>query len=200
MDYPRLSTVAWLAIFTALCFVTARWVGDRSSAGWDLFRLLMVLVGISFAVLTLFEAANLVAHYGAARYYEIQRASATTERVKLLEAWSRLTPEQAAAFGATSINLAWVISGLDGEVIPFVLRVPGGEISVSFLETFIVDSDEEYLIPIRRYGEGTREREYATLLTNTFVGNGWAEPARGNLPARWINKPAAERLLDRMAA
>jgi hypothetical protein len=54
-----------------------------------------------------------------------------------------------------------------------------------FLYEFIEASNDVFLCPIGAYSEGSEERAWAQALTAYFVRIGEAEPARGNMSARW---------------
>ena len=50
-------------------------------------------------------------------------------------------------------------------------------------------------MPVRRYGEGTNEREWAQVMTNYFTQKNFAEGAAGNHFARWIDYHGAMQSL-----
>jgi len=70
----------------------------------------------------------------------------------------------------------------------FSLEIGGAKIPYVWIDQFLRMGDGEYLCPVRMWSDGSREREWANLLTNWMVMMGFAAEARGMRPARWIER------------
>jgi hypothetical protein len=75
------------------------------------------------------------------------------------------------------------------------LRVENDSIPYWFVEKFYEMSSNTHLVPVRTWGAETRERRWATELTDYLCNFGLARPAAGNQPAAWVNAEAASTWL-----
>lgn len=206
IEYPKLQTPIILGIAGSFLLYLAMvdWLWPRAPGTFAaLLRVLCGVAGAWFLFMAAVSAFNLIAYDAGRRMAEINRARALTERVRLVETVSRMTPEQLAFIGrATPATLEYMIgfAGDEVEVLPMELRTQWGNIPVDFLRAFVDGSTNGYTPPIRTWGEGTRERDHAIATVALFTSYGWLSPAVGNNSARWINQPAAEALLERMGA
>lgn len=203
IDYPKLGTPIVLGISGAF-FLYAAWVEiwpREAGTALTLLRALFVIVGLWLLAMALISGVNLVAYDVGKRMMEINRARALTERVRLAETISRMTPEQLRFIGQSSgATLEWII-GIQGvdlvEALPMEIRTQWGGIPVDFFREFVDRSIGDFTPPVRTWGEGTRERDHAQALVALLMSYGWVSPAAGNNPARWTNRQAAEDLLKR---
>lgn len=120
-----------------------------------------------------------------------QRAWACSERVRLVMELANLNPEQLAALGqyAPIVELAggesvhepiqlWRIMGGSGETVP-----------VAFIRR-LMEMGSETALPAMRAMPETDYQHYR-LVIGDFIQRGWLSPARGNQPARWLNRAEA---------
>lgn len=202
IDYPKLQTPIILGIAGAFCLYAA-WVEiwpREAGMFLTLLRALLVISGLWLLAMALIAGVNLVAYDAGRRMVEINRARAITERVKLVETVSHMTSDQLAFIGRAQPATLEFIIGFEGDTvdaIPMELRTQWGNIPVNFIRDFVDQSTDGYTPPIRIWGEGTRERTNATALVALFTSYGWVSPAVGNNSAKWINREAAEALLER---
>ncbi len=118
-----------------------------------------------------------------------QRAWACSERVRLVMELRYLNADQLAALGKYAQVVE--IAGGDADVTPIpVWRMMGGEtVAVEFLRRLIGMGDATYLPAIRDLDDA--DVAQAREVIADFVTRGWVSPARGNQPARWINRAGA---------
>ena len=189
MDYPKLSAPVWLTLAALLCLILA-W---RQEQWADWLRLFLVCSGLLFLIVALVSLWDVVAFRANEHLLERNRANAITERVALVQALGKMNVDQLKALDHY-IPMVDVISGDAGPI--YVLRLPmNEECPMMFVKEFIRSGDDEYLQSIRSYREGTREREYAQMLTSWMTFQGWVSGAAGNRPARWVDKERALRAL-----
>jgi len=112
-----------------------------------------------------------------------RHAQAITPDSELVEKFSQLEPHQAEALMQMQARLV-AMPGIAGAVLEYDLgadqRVPA-----EFVRDFIEASSGPTLKPIRSFSEGTKAREWATIVTNWFIARGLARPAAGNASAMW---------------
>lgn len=203
IEYPKLGTPILLGIAGAFCLYAA-WVEiwpREAGAFLLLLRALLVIAGLWLFGMALIAGINLIAYDAGRRWAEINRARATSERVRLVETVSRMTPEQLAFIGKAKASTLEFMIGFQGDefdVMPMELRTEWGNVPVDFIRQFVDNSIDGYTPPIRTWGEGTRERGFAETLVTLFTSYGWLSPAMGNRSAEWTNYNAAVALLERM--
>lgn len=177
--------ITWLSLAGAGAGLA--WWGGR--VGADLHGLAEI-----GAALLLFAAllalVNWLSYQVGQRIKEQIEARSYTERVRVLQEVGRLSVEQVRLL---ELNTP-VISVLAGEPEPcYYLRVGGGEVPFQFISRFLELSDRQYLCPVSTWAEGTKNREWAVLLTSHLVLMGFAAPGRGNRPATWNDQARALR-------
>jgi hypothetical protein len=203
IEYPKLGTPIILGVIGSFCLYLA-WVEIwPREAGMFLavLRALLVIAGLWMIGAAFIAGINLVAYDTGRRMSEIYRARALTERVRLVETVSRMTPEQLAFIGKAQKSTLEFVIGWQGDtfdVMPMELRTQWGNIPVDFIRQFVDQSVDGYTPPIRTWGEGTRERGFAEALVALFTSYGWINPAMGNRSAEWLNYEAAQEMLERM--
>jgi hypothetical protein len=181
MDYPKLSTPILLGLLAILCLALA-WKQEE----WpEWLRLCLVAAGMFLLFWTLVTTLNTIHFASNKRYDEYQRSAAITERVAVLEKLRQLSPEQLKALDRY-VPVIGIIAGDEGPA--YMLHLPTQNVPMTFVRELLGLSDEEYMAPIRTYGEGTKEREWAQGFTGYAIFNGWATPASGPYSARWINR------------
>lgn len=180
---PRLSATVVLALGAGLANVLSR---QPRAAEW-------VTGWLELATLVLAIAAGLsLAEWSSDRWVErvraYRQALAISERAALLERISRMDAVQ-IEFAKHYTPVIELSAAEDGPVM--WLRVAAGTIPMAFIEEFIGASEGNFLCPIRRFAEGTPEREWAERFTSWAIWQGWASEAAGNRPARWVDQARA---------
>lgn len=163
-------------------------LGNQEFTFWRGFLILLALVLVFFGFL---QVLDWIAYKTAVRISAMRQAQTITPEIRLLETLSRIRPEQwAFAVDHGIIPVAELLTTTEG-VSPF-LRVIGGElVPLSFVSDYMNRSADRspYLLPVRVFSHGSRERDLAQALVNHLVTLGMAEEARGNLPPRLIVSP-----------
>ena len=181
MNYPGLFTPILLALLAVLSLSLA-WKQERFP---EWLRVFLMLAGLILLVMATFAVIDLLADRYATYQSRMYAAQARTEAVLKLEAFARLTSEQATFFMASAANILMVMD--NGLATEFVFRWMNQEIPFTFVEAFIDAGGSDYLCPVRNYPEGTNEREWARVLTGFFTQKGLAEEAKGPHPAKWLD-------------
>ena len=83
----------------------------------------------------------------------------------------------------------------DPAPVLYAVRMGDESVPYDFVHTFFALADDKYLPPVRQWAEGSINRQFAVLLTNHLILMGYAEPAKGNQAATWINRQRAMRWL-----
>ena len=65
----------------------------------------------------------------------------------------------------------------------------------SFVRLMLKGGKDGHLYPVRRFGDGTKEREWAELLTGNLVTMGYAERGSGPRAANWKDEETEARAL-----
>lgn len=73
----------------------------------------------------------------------------------------------------------------------YQIRLPGGDVSMEFMEEFLRLSTDTDLPEVRQWSGGTYKRDAAQNITAYFVSKGYALGAAGNRSATWVNKTLA---------
>lgn len=120
-----------------------------------------------------------------------QRAWACSERVRLVMELANLNPEQIAALGQYAPVVELAGGNSDYTPIPMwrVMGSAGDTVSIAFIQRLIEMGDEVSLPAMRSLPE-TDYAQYK-LVMGDFVQRGWVSPARGNQPARWLDRQGA---------
>lgn len=176
----------WILLSIGACMLTI--LAIRIEA-MDIRMFIWSVAGL-FYVIAALDLANWIAYQYSARLRNIREAMAITEHVRILQAVANLNDYQARLLESGS-PVVKVLAGYPDPI--FVLQVGGGEIPFEFIREFLRLSDDVYLCPVRTWAEGTKQREWAQLLTNHLVIMGFAVEARGNQPAHWIDRTGAVR-------
>jgi hypothetical protein len=175
-----LSTTGKPNLVISLFLAVLATVAARIGAGALLAGVLLAGAGLVLV--------NWIVYQVGQRFTEYRDALAITERVKLLQALSTLNPDQVRLLELNSP----VVSVLGGEPEPcYYLRVGGSEVPFQFIEQFIERGGPEHLAPVGSWSEGSKQRAWAEALTNYLVVLGFAELARGNRSARWLDQARA---------
>lgn len=146
----------------------------------------VVLLAVAIAAITAW------AQYNAAVVEEKrQQAYSCSERVRLVMELRHLNAEQLAVLG--QYQQVVQLAGGDADItpIPAWSLIGGGWTTKAFIERLAGLGNENYLPAIRDLDE--QDREQAREVIADFVTRGWVSPARGNQPARWIDRAAAEQ-------
>lgn len=184
MTEPSLGRAILFSILAAVCFAVVRYL--KPPEAWSF---LLTTLGMIFVGAALFYSLDwLMMHIGEWRE-AWRRADAVSERVRILDYLSHLTPMQLEALN----QYVPVVNILGGTPAPvFQLKTPGGDIPWTFItDTFLPQCNDVYLAPVSSWSEGSHDRIYAEALTRYFITLGFAGEAIGNKPAKWLNKDAA---------
>lgn len=203
IDYPKLGTPIGLGLVAILC-LTLAWVEDiwpqQQTAASAFLRFALFGAGFWLLFLAIVAAANLLTWHAGNRLLEIRRALAISERTRMLDLVKTMSDAQLAFIGQAGPAAIEYIVGVQGDdytPLAFEIRTQWGPVPVAFVRDFLSGSVGDYTPPVRTWNEGSRERDYATRLVALFTSFGWLAPATGNMPARWLNREAADRLLER---
>lgn len=184
---PRLYPAVIYATLAALA-----WWSSLSTYGLPA----AVLLGLTFVAIGAggFAALNWLAWSAIQRMREYAAGQATAE-LQLLDARRQfllqiqaLNPDQLKAVGLFRLGV---------EVTPDdygpIYRYRIGEVDFTFdeLSAFWTASGKVYLAPVGRWGEGSRMRKVAEVITAWLIADGCAERASGPNPARWIDRERA---------
>jgi hypothetical protein len=176
---PRL----WVGVVLGLMAVGIYVAGSQVDALWQRMLALGCLVvvggGAGFSLLD-WAAVRWISHWRMVR-----EAESMTPELRNLQVIERMRPE-AIQLVLAMMPVVNVLPGANGP--SFSLVVGGGSIPYEFIDKFLRMGDGDWLCPIRQFGEGSREREWAQLLTNWMVLMGYAEGPRGMRPARWMDR------------
>jgi hypothetical protein len=157
---------------------------------WAWLRPVWWLMVTLLTIAAMFAWADWGAGRAVDHYRSLREAWTITPQLKMMDKYQNLRPEIVELMMRETPS----ISVLSGEPVPaFYLRLGGDEVPFDFIHQFVSYGDDTYLCPVRYWAEGTRQREWATMLTNHFVMIGYADVAAGNHPARWVEKTRALR-------
>ena len=153
---------------------------------------LRVALALCGSILSLAGIINLVdwtVEMALDRMHQARLALAITPETRMIDRIGTLTAEQCKLLR----DEALVIRQIAGSVGPlYYLVLPGDhEVPMTFVRLFFQLSSGGYLAAIRTWPEGTIQRENATALTHFLVIHGYADTARGNQPARWLDRRGA---------
>lgn len=189
MNYPRLHEPILLSLLATLCLLLS-WRQDR----WpDWVRSLLVVAGVVFLVWAIFTTIDVMVYRANNRIRERMYARSRTERVLMLEAIRQLDRHQLEVL-SQYVPIIELVGGSDTGPLKY-LRTFDGTVPVSFVEDFLKLGNEVYLCPVGRWGEGSREREWAESFTRYAVAQGWASRAAGPYPAKWLKQESAYQAL-----
>lgn len=177
---PRMITWVIWGSLAAICGGLVNQFGGLALAACGVLALAAVL-----------SCLNWIACQSTRRVGELVLARSMSERVRIIQEVGKLTPEQVKLLEDQNP----VVTVLGGEPSPvFALRVGNDvEIPFQFIHEFLDRGKEDSLCPVSSWSEGTRHRQYAEALTNYLVILGFAEPAKGNRAARWLDQARALR-------
>lgn len=183
LDQPRMYRWVLMAILAAVCAEIARRQDPYGFRG--LFLICAFIFGFAAALL----ATDWLLHKLADQARIAMELRARTERVLLIEQIARLNDNQ-LDYMRWITPQALAIPGHPGPTLMY-LRVGGADIPYDFIEKFFDLSDDTYLTPVSTWSDGTKQREWAQLLTNHLILTGMASKSAGNRSAKWIDKSAA---------
>ena len=162
--------------------------------------------GVLWEIRELVWALNIVAlAWGGILSYEyvgykvamVQRvmheAKSRTEEVRKLELIASMNKDQFELLRQNVLVIRVILSNL-GKVKIYQWQFQ--EIPDHFVIDFIDASEGDYLCPVRRYPEGSAERDWAIALTDMLVTYEYAAPAKGNRPAKWADHQSALEFLE----
>ena len=186
MDYPRLATPIICALISTLALSLA-W----KESGWpDWVRIVLVGIGGFMLLLAAVTLINWIVSNFNERLLEYHTAMAHTERTAMLDTISHMSAEQVSILNQY-VPVVEILAGLPGPV--YRLVTPTCTVPQTFIDEFLIRSTDEYLAPIRSWSDGTKEREWAEMITQLWIVMGFARQAAGPHPAAWVQKRDALR-------
>jgi len=177
---PRLGTVIIYGLL-----VIATWVAYKFLDGKPVWQLALVGVGLVWLVAAGFALVDWGLYIGGVRLLAYRQAMAITPYLELVKSLSMLRPDQAKIVPIEMYRATVeILGGEDGP--EYMLRTPWGPVPRWFVEEFLDQSSDQFLYPIRRFADGTSERDWATWLTDWFVHVAQiALPHEGSHSAAW---------------
>lgn len=180
-DYGEFVSGLLLYLFagTALAFFM-RWGGGWQDWAKAVIPVLAIILAIAATVLWI--------NWFGPRLARIVGDFVTNSNTRLLEMreWEQMSKDKLAVIERYSGHIL-VHPGDHGPSLE--LEVNNGErIPYSFIcGEWLRYNSERFLPAIGTWGEGSQYRLWAQLLTEHFIGAGYARPPRGNQPATWID-------------
>jgi hypothetical protein len=195
-DYPKLATPIILAILMAICLIAAKDIPRLPE--W--VRTILIVVGGIMGVFAILSLYNWLAYSWAHRLEDINRAKAATAEVMIADRRLILVREIANMPMEKILAMANFIGPPEKWIMGNTGPIPVAQfyednVPIWFITKFWELSDDEYLVPIRTWGDGTRERRWAEEITRYLISFGLASPAAGNLPAKWVSVGDAHKWL-----
>lgn len=164
------------------------WAAGPYMWGWLQPVWFLVVSLLSFAAL--FALADWTTERAVIHYRSLREAWTITPQLRVLDKYTNMRPELVELL----MRETPVVEVLAGEPVPaFSLKLGGDSVPYDFIHLYISNGDDSYLPPVRLWAEGSRQREWAQLLTHHFCLMGFAEEAKGSRSARWIEKERALR-------
>lgn len=156
-------------LFCSLVGVALLVSHSRTPGAWRDFLLfggvVLVCVGIAVFGMDVFETT-------------LRAIRMNDRKTAQMEIISRMTVEQ-IAYARDSLGVGLDIA-TDGRTY-----LHGTSVPMEFVvDEFLARSNDRHAVPVRVFSEGT-EREYAQQVTRVMIDAGFAEPAAGNMSARW---------------
>lgn len=183
-DPPKTSSWMIWALLTVAMIEAAR---RAEPDGW---RGLALAVAVIFGSAAIVNMAYWLAYRVAAQWRMLVAARAVTERVEIMRTIEKMQPHHLRYLETVDPTVI-TLPGSPGPVV-MLMRISGVEIPYEFVAQFFDASQGPYLVPVGTFAEGSKQRQWATVLTSHFVAQGFAERAVGNRSAKWRDRKAAE--------
>ena len=159
---------------------------------------LIIIIAIIIGFFGVCETVNYLTYILASRVYDVQLARAQTPQRAMIEAYSRLNDNQLKALQGMGRLELLMEPHADTEPLELVRFVVDGQpvdLPRGAVDDF-ADWGGGYLPSIRGAGsEGSSARRNAIIVTQWLVVHGYADPAEGNLPARWKSEQAYRKAM-----
>lgn len=186
-DDPRLRTPVLLAIMGLSLMALAIYFQQRAPDNLVIVGVVggvgAVLMGASIA-----SGINWTVHQYWRRDVERRRALAVTPTLELVNAVSRLSPDQIGLVGLQNYRAVMELAGADGGPV-YMLRTMQGPIPIDFVHRTLQKATPLGLPSIRQYSDGSPEREWARMFAAWCVGEArLAIDAEGPYAARWLER------------
>jgi hypothetical protein len=147
-------------------------------------QVLAGLVSLVFFVTGAFLTWDWLAARVADNTAAIRDALTVTPASRLAEAISEMEPWQADMMRRHAVEISLIVNP---DAYPsYVIHAPNADVPLDFAAEFIGLTVYPHLCPVRHWSDGSRERSWATALTDLIVIHGWASPAVGNQSARLV--------------
>lgn len=120
-------------------------------------------------------------------YYQHKETRSITPLLRAAQAVRQLTPEQVALIPRFLPDDAQVVYVDHGKELEAHFYTEEGLVPWDFIESFLLSSNNVYLMAVNTTNDKTPERVFCQAMTNVCVRKGWAVPATGPHPAMWKN-------------
>lgn len=157
-----------------------RWTAEISATVLFLSCLMAAMLLACLA-----QALRWILHERERLYYQHQEAHAITPLLRAAQAVRQLTPEQVALVPRFMPDDAQAVYVEEESELVAHFYTPEGLVPWDFIERFLVESNNVYLMKVNSTNDKTPERAYTQAMTNTCIRKGWATPAVGPHPAMW---------------
>lgn len=168
------------SVFGACSFTVAQYAGALPE--W--VRMLFVLLTIIFAAFVLVQLAYYSAYHVTRVYDNYKKAAATTPELLFIQNVRYLNPQQIALAQQTQQNMKMRMLPGDTGPIPYFVCADNVEVPQAFVKDFFEACDEKTLVPVREYSD-SQARIFASAVTSTLVGFGFAARGAGNQRSTW---------------
>lgn len=168
------------SVFGAVSFTIAQYAA--ALAEWA--RMLCVLLTIIFVSFVIVQLAYYSAYHVTRVYDNYKKAQATTPELLFVQNVRFLTPQQIALVQQTQQNMKMRMLPSDNGPIPFFVCADNVEVPQDFVKDFLDACDDKTLVPVREYSD-SQARVFASALTSTLVGFGFAARGAGNQRSTW---------------
>jgi hypothetical protein len=195
VNQPKPLLAAGLLILSAILVLAALRGKDVLHPA---LQALIIIIAIIIGFFGVCETVNYLTYLLAARVYDVQLARAQTPQRAMIEAYSRLNDNQLTALqglGRLEIMMEPHADTMPLEVVRFHVDGQPVDVPRGAVDDFTAWNGG-YLPSIRNAGsDGSQARRNAIAVTTWLVVNGFADPAEGNLPARWKSQAAYKKAL-----
>lgn len=187
MRRQRLWVPMGLMMAAALAWTASGLTKDRAGQLLVEAMMFVLLGGAGWSGLTLTVPAVIGWRRQWVGLTQVQETARVQAEQRLAETLRYMSEEQLNAFGRHRVGIE-VVPGTGGPI--YTLIFPFARVPFDFVETFMSHGTATHLAAVRRWGEGSKGREYAEALTKYFIDDGFAGYEPGNQAAYWLSERA----------
>jgi hypothetical protein len=187
---PKLRTPLILLTAAALLWTISGMIDSRP---WSLLIQAVMFICGGAALYTglshlVYTTADVMARFAAARSAgDLPRIQAVTN---MLQVTKTMTESQLAVIGRLRPEMEMVPG--NGTDPLYTLVLPAARVPWDFVEDWVHQCSDSALVPVRRWSEGSKRREYAEALTAHMIDGGYASQPAGNEPSHWVSPKARD--------